>query len=139
MGEEDPRRYRIEIFDDENVAVVTWTGDLTPSNFGAFYRVLAAYPGFRENLNRLYDFRGTSLNLSLDDFRSIFQNLRRSDDRHGDRKVAFLVRRDLHFGLMRMFMSVAEPLRADMGVFRDAGKAKAWLGLPAVFRLPANR
>ncbi len=125
--------YDIEINCAKNIAVVTWSGDLTMSAFLTFTKEFLEHPDFRKDLDRLYDFRDAKIDLQSDQFRTIYKALQDDDAVHGKRKVAFLVAKNFDFGLMRMFSSIADRLSADMAVFRDRNEANTWLGLPSSF------
>ena len=130
--------YHCDFLPESQTIVVRWNDVLTAESFIDFLSVLVAHPDFRSNMNRLYDFRSATIELTTTGLRSIKSEIQDLDEAHGDRRVAFLVHRDLAYGMMRMFTAIAENLRAEMGVFRDEAEAKAWIGLPVELELPLD-
>jgi hypothetical protein len=88
---------------------------------------LQAHPDFRPEFGQLLDFRGvtevtvTSAEIILLAERPIFSP---------DSRRAFVVTSDLHFGLVRMFMSYRE-IAGEQGIkiFRDMSAALEYLSL----------
>ena len=128
--------YRYDFVQGSQIIVVKWTDVLTAEGFIEFLRDLAANSDFRSNLNRLYDFRSATIALTSTGLLSIKTEVHKLDKEHGARCVAFLVHQDLAFGMLRMFTTIGDELKADMRVFRDEAEAKAWIGLPVEFKLP---
>ena len=99
--------YHCDFLPESQTIVVRWNDVLTAESFIDFLSVLVAHPDFRSNMNRLYDFRSATIELTTTGLRSIKSEIQDLDEAHGDRRVAFLVHRDLAYGMMRMFTAIA--------------------------------
>ncbi len=131
--------YTYEFVDEANDCIVaTWHDSHTPEEFLAFYNEILEHPKFRVGLNRLVDFRGVRINLSPDQIEQLKTGVGPADYKHGRRKVAMLVGDDLSFGIMRQYMIAVAPENVAWFLTRDAEKARAWVGLPAGYVLPAD-
>ena len=131
--------HQCELVTSADCAVVTWTGTQDVKAALAFVAELSNFPEVQTGRHRLYDLRDADINLSAAERRLIVDLARQDDELHGERKVVFLVDRDLTYGLMRMFILFAGELKADMHVTRDPDEAKARVGLPGQYVLPADR
>jgi hypothetical protein len=106
------------------LVLVTVYGALTVEEALAYQRRVRADPAFDPTYAQVCDLTGvTSENLSSGDLQTIAIN---APYEPGARR-AFVVRRDLGYGLGRMFQtfSASEP-RGDVRIFRDIGEAMRW-------------
>jgi hypothetical protein len=108
-----------------------WTfqlsGTVTAEEALRAYQEMRESPEFRPSAPRLWDARETVSGTAIDGF-----DLRSIAQRTGSgvaHKVAILVRRDVDFGISRMYQSHAEleDQPADTRIFRDHDEAVAWL------------
>ncbi|REJ76947.1 MAG: hypothetical protein DWQ36_01960 [Acidobacteria bacterium] len=74
----------------------------------------------------LWDLRQSEFSFQADEVRNLAESVRREAP-PGDLRTAFLVSRDLHFGLVRMFEMMRETEVSQTGTFRDLEQALAWL------------
>jgi hypothetical protein len=82
-----------------------------------------------ENRNEAWDFRGCGVDESVV-YQTVVQlvsYIGAIPDARAIGKTALIVDQDFMFGLARMFETLAETLPAEVRVFRDGGKAMAWL------------
>ncbi len=75
----------------------------------------------------LWDFRSCILGF----WPTKLKELRRFVVEHGERKtcrkVAFVIEKDLHFGLLKIYKTSVGELSFDIQAFRDVGLAREWL------------
>lgn len=128
-----------EIVSTANCIVVSWNDDFDADEYLSFYRDLSNAPDFQPHLSRLYDLRQTRIPMKLDDLRSLSVNIQRDEDKHGKRRVVFLVDSDLNFGLIRQFVTTAAILSADYHISRDSIEAKRFAGLDPEYVLIPDR
>ncbi|MDJ0866866.1 MAG: hypothetical protein QNK03_12210 [Myxococcota bacterium] len=89
------------------------------------------------------DARARTCSLQLDDWREVTSSeassscLRRIAEVWGKRelgrertKLATVVRRDVDYGLARMYQAFRDTSSIEMRVFRELHEAEAWLGVP---------
>ncbi len=123
--------YSIHIDDAGARATLRFTGRVTASEVVEALLQLTAHADYHADMPRLWDGREAELSaMTRDDFPFLAEALRAIQSSSPGVRVAFLVARDIDFGIMRMFESLeGEDLPANMQVFRDQGEAEAWLML----------
>jgi len=82
-----------------------------------------------DEIRMLWDLREARFNLDTNEIRDLSGFVKRLVGTVGLR-TAFLVARDLEFGLLRMFEAFREAEGAENSVFRDQDSAVAWLNGP---------
>ncbi len=131
--------YTYEFVRPPGAYLVTWSGEWTVDNLRSCLADLRADPNFRPGLNRLYDLRAISIRLNSEQVAAIAKALEAEDEKHGDRKVAYLAGDDITYGVLRMAVGHGILMRAQRWVMRDVDEAKDWAGLPHDYTLPADR
>jgi hypothetical protein len=102
------------------------SGVLTDESVADLYRRMGADPTFDRTFRQLCDLRDLDrLEVTSDGLRelaatSIFAP---------ESRRAFVVGRDLDYGIARMFQAYCELAGASVGVFRDWEAAGTWLGI----------
>lgn len=74
----------------------------------------------------LWDLREATFDLSSDDVRT-FAEFGKRESPFAGLRMAFVVTRDLEYGLVRMFEVFRENSRTQTAVFRDRAQAVEWL------------
>lgn len=117
-----PYDYEIDVH-RRLVRVRRW-GDVDAGEIAESYARIAADPRFLPVFNQLADLTGMEhLELTGDAIRDL-SRIRLFGQ--GTRR-AFVVSRDLHFGLLRVFEAHAEMSGQEVEVFRDPAAAERWL------------
>lgn len=113
----------------EGVVVGTGSGRLTLEEIReAAETVWTAFEGPR--IRVLWDLRDAQFTLSLDDIRALAEYAKQNSP-FSQLRMAFVVARDLEFGLVRMFEAHREAENARTAVFRDRQQALGWLASDA--------
>ena len=101
-------------------------GILTDAEVRDLYERLQVDPGFDPSFQQLCDLREvTDLRTTADALRAL---ARRQTFALGVRR-AFVVGREVDYGLSRLFQAYAEPQGAVIEVFREWEAAEEWLGM----------
>lgn len=127
-------------FDDENsVIVVRYWGDVGRTELDEVRVEIESSPHFRPGLDRVWDERSCRIDVSSDDLRYLADRWAERNELHGERRLAYLVSRDLTWGFNRQFESWrdAHGVHVAANLFRDFDELKEWLGLPADLPDPA--
>ena len=74
----------------------------------------------------LWDLRNARFDFSTVEVRALAEFARQKSP-YPDLRMAFVVARDLEFGLVRIFEALRETARARVAVFREKDEALAWL------------
>jgi len=104
---------------------------------GQVRREIEADPDFGPGMNRVWDERDCTIDVSHEDLARLAGIWAQSSARHGPRKLAYLVKDDLSWGFNRVFEAYRNNPELTYKLFRDYDEAKAWLGLPE--HLPDSR
>ena len=86
-------------------------------------------PNFRKGANNFWDFRNVdSDSLTSVDIRGFASFIEKNKERCGEGyKVAFVVARDVDFGLARIYEAYADRLPFTVMVFRSMDEALSWI------------
>ncbi len=124
-----PIRYRV--LTDENVVLTEAWGTLTDRELRTYSQELLDDPDLREGFRELFDLRRVeSVQATGQALRELVEFDQAYWKRAGtDARAAAIAPTDVTFGLMRMYMSMADRLPGERAVFHDAESARAWLGL----------
>ncbi|MGE3276125.1 MAG: hypothetical protein AB7O67_13510 [Vicinamibacterales bacterium] len=115
-------------FPRDEYVLVTIAGELTWPQILQAYREYRARPEFRRGMNALWDLRDAHLAVSVDEVRAAVDVYSSTlDERGTNHSVAYVVNRDVDFGVLRMFEAYAGRLPYEAGVFRTLPEAEAWL------------
>ena len=116
--------YRID--DDRETVFTTAEGVCTDTDLQEHLAGLTNDPNFKPFLNQLIDLRDvTSWELTTSAFR---EAARGAPFGEGSRR-AFVVAKDLTYGMARMYQILTDEDPAKVSVFRDIVEANEWLGL----------
>ncbi len=97
---------------------------------GQVRREIEADPDFGPGMNRVWDERDCTIDISHEDLARLAGIWAQSSANHGPRKLAYLVKDDLSWGFNRVFEAYRNNPELTYKLFRDYDEAKAWLGLP---------
>ena len=118
-----PADYQLDL--SERLVRTRGWGVLTDAEVDELYRRLQRDPGFRPDFRQLCDLREvTEIATTVDMLRAI---ARRKIFAPGVRR-AFVVDRDIDYGLSRLFGAYSESEGAVIQVFRDWQEAVSWVG-----------
>ncbi|MBP7777096.1 MAG: hypothetical protein KA371_08215 [Acidobacteria bacterium] len=120
-----PTAYRID-----TEAEIVWSrawGVLAQGDTAAHYRRLSADPAFRPTFRHLVDLRSV---VRMDLSPSAIRDVAKAGLFAPGARRAFLAPKDIHYGLSRMLQAFVEIEGSEIGVFRTAAEAAAWLGIP---------
>lgn len=84
--------------------------------------------GLEMKINRLHDMRFMDkANINHYDMSKISQRRKMNIDKITGTKAAFVVSKEVHYGLSRMYQQLMKDVDHQVDVFRDIEKAKKWL------------
>ena len=110
---------------DSGVAIVACSGSLQLRDAKAAARSLWRTKDWNGDA-ALWDFRHATFDLSTSDIREIAHFVLHNQPSRPPRKMAFVVTRDVDFGMARMFDAFREDPNTQFGVFRDCDEALSW-------------
>jgi hypothetical protein len=115
------------VIDPEHHLVETrrW-GTVSTAEIAGLYDDLRLDPAFSPRLDQLADLTGME-EVSVDV--GTIREMARLLIFEKGRKRAFVVAKDVHYGLVRMFAAHAQLEGQQVGVFRDLVNARKWLGI----------
>lgn len=119
-----PITYELDVA-GEMVRTRGW-GVLTEGEAEALYATLRADPAFRPTFRQRCDLREVT---QIDATTDALRNLARAKTFAPGAHRAFVVGRDVDYGLARIFQAYSELGDAEMRVFRDWEEAERWVGL----------
>ncbi len=128
----------IHIDTGENVAILTFSGEVSREQILGTVETLFEHPEFNEDFARVYDFtglhsftdfkRGQPLGEQLKDFLAEASQRRLMARASG--KMAIVVPTDFSYGISRAYDAFASNVNhQDRGVFRTMDEALAWIRL----------
>jgi hypothetical protein len=105
------------------------SGDVTLDEILSVLRGLYEKPNFDPNLNVLWDMRDANVGaISFEEAKYISDFAGSHWGTSGRSRAAFVVSRDLHYGVARMFEQLLESRSPnEVMVFRDYDEALSWL------------
>jgi hypothetical protein len=107
------------------VLTIEW-GELSDGDLRGLYDRIGEDPAFDPTFRQLCDLRNvTRITTSVETLRYLAQ----SPIFQPGAKRAFVVGREVDFGLARLFQAYSETEGQTVEVFRDMSEAEAWLGL----------
>ncbi len=120
-----------EIFKDIELVVVTSSGPAITEEVIDMLIRLQADPDFSITYNVLWDSRERTIPFTSDEIRNLVSYVHRyKGDKIPKPKRAFLVSKDVVFGMLRVYESYRSGIsHADIQIFRDRDEALKWLGV----------
>lgn len=105
------------------------TGAQSRSTLEAAIEELIGHPEWDESLNRLWDCREAELEgMTGGDIRQLRDSVERRGAVVGTGRTAYIVSRDVDFGMVNMFRLIAEDsLPIEIQAFRDPEEAERWV------------
>jgi hypothetical protein len=98
-------------------------------------RGVATVPGYGPNATVIYDAREAGFDFSASDVRELVADVESHQSRRGpDFRVAFVVARDLDFGISRMIQSLCAELPFEAITVRSMDEAEQWAAVPRARR-----
>ena len=117
----------IRVEPETGVAVATCSGVLGVDDAREGVAALWSDPGWLGR-SAVWDFRDAQFDLSTPNVRGIAQFVLQHQPEPPPARVAFVTRRDVDFGMARMFEVFREDPRTEFRVFRDYDHALRWAG-----------
>lgn len=125
-----PAMYQIDVA-RRVVRTKEW-GELSDEDLRSLYDRIRSDPAFDPAFRQLCDLRSvTRITTSVETLRFLAQ----SRIFLHDSKRAFVVGREVDFGLARLFQAYSEVEGGTVEVFRDLTEAETWIGIDAEGRL----
>lgn len=118
-----------EIIPDKKLVVNTVKGRFDFDGYQNLMERILDDPRFVPSMHMLWDFTtSTLIDLSNDDFEGIKSYIQKNSKRRGSGyRAAFVVTKEVDFGLSRMYQMISEDLPVTFEVFRDFKEAMAWI------------
>ena len=117
----------LRIDDEKNIAYIKLSGQLSKKVILSAFDLTVSDKRYKKGMGRLWDFRDADLS-SLDSeiITQMAQYSLSFPPGINDVKVAFVVSRDLEYGLSRMF-EISSNAKTPIFVFRSMDEANRWL------------
>ena len=116
---------------EHGVRIATFHGTVDDHELLHAYRSQLADPGYDASLNDLVDLRAVQgLDVGAAALRELMKLFSRVDSLGYATRLAIVAPGDLGYGLGRMYEMMRAGAPEEVGVFRDAGEALAWLASP---------
>jgi hypothetical protein len=121
--------FSYQIHPDQRLVVNTIQGRFSFDDYHTLMESILNDPHFMPGMHMFWDFTvSTLVDFSGDDLGAIKDYIHRNRKRRGkDYRVAFLVHKEVDFGLSRMYQMISEDLPVQMEVFKDRAQAEAWI------------
>ena len=120
----------IQIEPETGIAIATCFGILRSDDAEAGATALWANPGWLGKA-AVWDFREAQFDISSMDVRELAQFVLQNQPSPPPSRIAFVTRRDVDFGMARMFEVFRETPPTEFRVFRDYDEALSWARLAA--------
>jgi hypothetical protein len=129
FSQEDEMEYRIRIDAGLPYLLIELTGDFDVRALEKCYREFLSHPSWKTGMDILWDCRRCSLvSLAESDMRIIGKMTEKYRDARGAGKAAWVVGKDVDFGLSRMFEIInEEKVVFQFRVFRSLAQARDWI------------
>ena len=116
-------------FDDlNNMVSIKLNGQLTERNILEAFDLAVKNPQYKNGMGRLWDFREADLSkLSTTTIQSMAKYSLKFPPGINDVRVAFVIGRDLEYGLARMFEAFSSKAHTLISIFDDVNEAETWL------------
>lgn len=112
---------------DRKIAVIAPEGEMTVGEIKAVIKELFAHPDRSKDMYELWDFRGASLSgITAEGLESVAIFIKRHTGLLAKR-TAFVVGRDMEYGVLRMWESYAAAVPQERRIFRNPASALEWL------------
>lgn len=115
----------IQIEPQTGMAIATCSGVLRPSDAKEGATLLWKTPGW-SGKSVIWDFREAQFDISSSDTREVAQFIFSRQPATPPLKVAFVIHRDVDFGMARVFAAYRQDDRTEFRVFRDYEQAVNW-------------
>lgn len=119
--------YRIDLRPDLDLVLARGIGEVTEADIESALDEIPRRAGFRRDMNMIVDFRGCTTPIGWSEVRHLSAYAREREAAWGRSRWAIIVDSDLIFGLVRIFVALANKGAVRSQVFRDAEHAAAWL------------
>ena len=117
---------KITIKPDNGMALIECTGSLEAADARQAVRALWETEGWPNEL-ALWDFRQARFDIAAADAREVGEFILKNQPHDVPKRVAWVVAREVDFGMVRIFEVYREDERTAHRVFRDFDEAAAWL------------
>jgi len=125
-GGDMPITYRIDPI--RNLVLLTCSGVVEDNEFPEFRERLLNDPQFNPGMKELADLRDVEWDeITKDRLLNFIEMEKFYISKLGECRIAVVTSSDLHFGFMRMFISMMSEFLGDFRIFRDMEEAEAWL------------
>ena len=128
-----------DLFIDKQINVLfeRFRGKVTADDFREAIKESYRHPDWEKGQDVLCDIREAEFDMNYEKMSSAIRSFS-PDDRSN--KLALVVKRDLEYGMFRMFQALTEPTEIwrEMKIFRDINEAKEWLGVPDSTQFPED-
>ena len=113
---------------DQGLVTITANGKILFEDIRSAVEAPCTINGYQKGFNILWDFhKATVSSISNEEIRNLVSIFELKGKEYGVNRIAFLVTRDVDFGIMHMFLAYGLHLPFRMAVFRDLSEAISWL------------
>ena len=118
-------KYRAE----KNYCIIKLKGLLTKDTILHAFDASVSHINYKNGMGRLWDFTEGDLSLfDTNTIQAMAQYSLKFPPGVNDVKVAFAVKRDLEYGLSKMFEAFSAKAKTSIQVFRSLQEAEEWIG-----------
>jgi len=121
--------FSVQIEPQTGMAIATCSGVLGPNDAKEGAAMLWKTPGW-SGRSAVWDFREAEFDISVSDITNIAQFIFSNQPATPPLKVAFVTKRDVDFGMSRVFEAHRQDERTAFRVFRDYEEAVVWARSP---------
>jgi len=109
--------------------IIQFIGSIHRNDIPQLNENFQRHPDYRTNLNQLCDLTKGKLQLSIEERQQVAEEFQKLNEIFGlDRKLAFVVSRDLEYGMMKTYEEVLPAIEnIQVQVFRSIDNAREWL------------
>ena len=113
---------------DKNICSIKLTGLLTRDIILHAFDASVSHVNHKSGMGRLWDFTEADLSLlTSDTIQAMAQYSRKFPKGINDVKVAIAVKRDLEYGLSKIFQAFSSQAKTNIEIFRSLEEAEEWV------------
>lgn len=121
---------KLKYFKDKKYCIIKLKGLLTKEIILHAFDASVSHINYEMGMGRLWDFTEADLSkLDSNTIQSMAQHSQKFAPGINDVKVAFVVKRDLEYGLTKMFEAFSYKAKVNIQIFRSLQEAGEWISL----------
>ncbi len=122
--------------DEKRCYFVQWRGEVNFVDVIDEFLEIANDQRIKPGFDALHDFTEARASVEFGEIMAIARRYAEISEDLGDGRGAVVVGNDADYGIVRVFMALADEIPGAIHVFRSREDAKLWLRLPEAYPLP---